>query len=315
MWDINERDFRRVDLNALLVFTALMRERSVSRAAARLFLGQPAVSMALKRLRTMLGDELFVRTRAGMEPTARALVLYESIGAGLCTIHAGLTSLTTFDAAKSEAAIRIGMPDDLETIILPRLAATFAKEAPRMRLIVRPADFRDSCALLDAETIDLAITAKPVQPDSWHDLEILGSETFLCVYSRRQLKCSSPITRKQYLSARHILVSQSGELHGAIDRRLATLGLARNVVAAAARFSVLPDLLRRTPALANVPSAVARHFGQTRSLAVSELPFEAPSFEIAIVSHARIRSDPAIRWSADRLRDCWQSLAVNSVTR
>lgn len=307
MWNINERDFRRIDLNALLVFTALMRERSVSKAAARLFLGQPAVSMALKRLREMLGDELFVRTRLGMEPTARALSLYEAVGAGLSAIHGGLVAAQGFDPGESDAVVRIGMPDDLETVLMPQLATVFAKRAPRMRLVVRPADFRDTCRLLDAEAIDLAITAKPEQLDAWHDLEVLGRETFLCVYSRRRLKLSDPVTRKQYLATRHVLVSQSGELHGAIDRQLDGLGLKRNVVAAAARFSVLPDLLQHTPALANVPSTVARHFERTRSLVVSVLPFETPSFDIAIVSHARSRSAGAVQWAVAQLRECWTS--------
>jgi LysR family transcriptional regulator, mexEF-oprN operon transcriptional activator len=287
-----------------------MRERSVSRAAQRLFLGQPAVSMALRRLREMLGDDLFVRTKTGMEPTARATALYESIGAGLTAIHAGLVGGRGFDVAQSEAVVRVGMPDDLETVLLPAVAALFAKEAPRMRLIVRPADFTNACALLDAEAIDLAITARPEQPAAWHDVQALGRETFLCIYSRQQLKLSSPVTRKQYLSARHVLVSQSGELSGAIDRQLEHLGLKRDVVAAAARFSVLPDLLRATPALANVPAAVARHFKRTRSLVLSALPFETPSFEIALVSHARTRSSPVVQWATERLRDVWSRHAA-----
>jgi LysR family transcriptional regulator, mexEF-oprN operon transcriptional activator len=305
MWNINERDFRRIDLNALLVFTALMRERSVSRAAERLFLGQPAVSMALKRLREMLGDELFVRTRAGMEPTARALQLYEAFGQGLSAIHNGIAQAEHFDPASAQGTLRIGMPDDLELVLVPRLLAVLARQAPQLKLVVRPADFRDACALLDAESIDVAITAKPEKLESWHAYEVLGRESFLCVYSPKQMKVADPITRKQYLSARHVLVSQSGELHGAIDRQLEQFGLARNVVAAAARFAVLPDLLAQTPALANVPAAVARHFEKTRRLAVSPLPFDAPSFDVAVVSHLRSRSSASVQWAIAQLRESW----------
>jgi LysR family transcriptional regulator, mexEF-oprN operon transcriptional activator len=305
MWNINELDFRRIDLNALLVFTALMRERSVSRAAQRLFLGQPAVSMALKRLREMFHDELFVRTRNGMVPTARALQLYDAVGQGLTAIHDGIAQTEHFEPAVAEGTVRIGMPDDLEMVLLPRLLTVFAQQAPQLKLVVRPADFRNACALLDAESIDVAITAKPETLENWHAHEVLGRETFLCVYSPKQMKLSDPITRKQYLSARHVLVSQSGELHGAIDRQLGQLGLARNVVAAAARFAVLPDLLAQTPALANVPTAVAHHFERTRRLAVSPLPFDAPSFEVALVSHLRSRSSASVQWAIARLREAW----------
>jgi LysR family transcriptional regulator, mexEF-oprN operon transcriptional activator len=305
MWNINERDFRRIDLNALLVFTALMRERSVSRAAERLFLGQPAVSMALKRLREMLGDELFVRTRNGMVPTARALQLYGAVGQGLSAIHDGLSQAERFDPASAAGTVHIGMPDDIEMVLLPRLLAVFARQAPKLKLVVRPADFRDACALLDAESIDVAITAKPEKLESWHACEVLGRETFLCVYSPKQMTVSDPITRKQYLSARHVLISQSGELHGAIDRRLGQLGWVRNVVAAAARFAVLPDVLAQTPALANVPATVARHFERTRRLAVSALPFDAPSFEVALVSHLRSRSSALVQWAIAGLRESW----------
>ncbi len=119
---INESDFRRLDLNLLLVFHALLHERSVTRAAQRLFIGQPALSGALKRLRAALGDELFVRTSHGMTPTPRALELARAHRAAAAVAAAGpLHAQPAFDPATAKRVFRIGLSDALEVALMPQL--------------------------------------------------------------------------------------------------------------------------------------------------------------------------------------------------
>lgn len=110
---IIENDFRHFDLNLLLTFRALFEERSVTRAAQRLFLGQPAVSGALKRLREAFGDELFVRTARGIAPTPRALELMRQIEPFLQSLHQVLTQPPVFDPASAQRVFRIGLSDSL----------------------------------------------------------------------------------------------------------------------------------------------------------------------------------------------------------
>ena len=140
MANIIERDLRRLDLNLLLVFHALMQERHVTRAAARLFLGQPAVSGALKRLRAAFGDPLFVRSRAGMEPTPRALELSRPVEALLSGLHEALAAKRPFEPKASTRVFRIGASEAVGVALFPRLMAHLTREAPGVRLVTLDTD-------------------------------------------------------------------------------------------------------------------------------------------------------------------------------
>jgi LysR family transcriptional regulator, mexEF-oprN operon transcriptional activator len=209
---MNENNFRGMDLNALVVFAVLMRERSVTKAAEKLFLGQPAVSHALNRLREKFSDKLFVRTRDGMVPTVRAIEIDQMLASGLAHLEAAICPADSFDSAHSNAIIRFGVPDDLE-IYLPALAKVMSAKAPFMRLVVRPTDFRTAPAQLDEADVHVALCAKPIALESWHDVEVLKRETFAAIYDAKQIAKQGKLSLKQYLKLPHILVSQNGELH------------------------------------------------------------------------------------------------------
>lgn len=293
---ISESNLRRVDLNTLLVLVVLVRERSVTRAAKRLFLGQPAVSLALKRLREQFRDPLFVRTSQGMEPTPRALELYDGLSQGLDAIHHTVFEGSSFDPAKATTAIRLGVTDDLEIVLAPILLDHLAREAPRVQLVLRPADVHHTPAMLDDGDVQLALTSLPGNLRSWHRHQVLAHEHFVCLYSPRKVKLSRRVTLERYLALPHVLVSAVGASSGIVDRRLAELGHTRRIAMVTSRFSSLPLVLRRMPALANVPSAIARLYVEKLGLARSPLPFESPRFPLALVWHARSDGDRAVRW-------------------
>jgi LysR family transcriptional activator of mexEF-oprN operon len=186
--------------------------------------------------------------------------------------------------------------------VLPRLADILRREAPRLRLVIRQADFRTIPAQIDSGDIDVAVSAKPIAPANWHIVEELRRDGFVCVYNRAQLKLRRAITLTQYLSMPHVLVSASGDLSGAIDRQLEVLGRRRNVVMAVARFSSLPLILKSMRAVASMPSLPAEAYATAHGLSVSPLPFETPSFELALVRHARERAEPALSFVCDHLR-------------
>ncbi len=311
---MNSNNFYGFDLNASVVFNTLMQERSVTRAANKLFLGQPAVSHALNRLRDRLGDPLFVRTREGMMPTPRALEIHALVSESLMLMARAIEPPKLFDASTSEAVVRFGLPDDME-VCLPVLVKLMAERAPLMRLVIRPADFRTTPALLDTGEIDLALTAKPIALESWHDWKSLKQESFVALYDAKQLGMkagrSGRLSLVQYLKWPHILVSQNGEFHGAVDEALTKLGHKRHVVIAAARFTTLPLLLCQMPAVANVPLNSVATYVKAYGLQTSRLPFESPTFDLGVCSHARTRSDQLSMWFRALISEIVQSKVVS----
>lgn len=297
--NFNVNEFRGLDLNVLLTFVALMRERSVTKAAAKLFLGPPAVSMALRRLRDLFGDPLFVRTRLGMEPTPRALALYPRIEASLADVHAAVFEPPVFDPHSLVRTFRFAAPDDLELALVPALLAHLAEHAPQVRLVVRPSDFRSVLGSLDTGDAELALTAMPDRIDSWHRHRVLHQESFLCLYDSAQLRRKGKLTLKQYVATPHLLLSPRGETSGPIDERLAKQGLKREVLISVAHFPLMPFLLRKRPSLVNMPATAARFYAHEYGLEVCEPPLPPTFFEVGLLWHAKNDADSGLAWFID----------------
>lgn len=153
---MNRNDLRRVDLNLLIVFETLMHERSVTRAAEKLFLGQPAISAALSRLRGLFDDPLFVRTGRSMEPTARATEIFALLSPALDSISTAVSRASEFDPATSTSVFRIGLSDDVEFALLPTLLKRLRSEAPGIVLVVRRVNYILMPPLLASGEISVA---------------------------------------------------------------------------------------------------------------------------------------------------------------
>ncbi len=292
----SEIELRRLDLNLLLVFSALMRERSVGRAAKRLYLGASAVSMALGRLRSALGDALFVRAGAEMVPTPRAEALWSQLAPALAGIE-GAVRATGFDPATTEATFRFAAPDDLEFVLIPRLMERLGTVAPGATLVVRPADFRSLFGLLDNGDADLALSALPTRGgERRHRVRTLHRDGFAILYDRTQLGCAGRIGLERFVETPHILLSIRGDRHGAVDDALAQRGLRRTVIATVAHFPTMPFILRRRAVIACVPSVAARFFADAFDLELSPLPILSPEFDVGLAWHARTDGDPAQAW-------------------
>lgn len=295
MIDINEHDFHRLDLNLLLVFTALLRERSVTRAAKRLFVGQPAVSASLARLRAFTGDDLFVRTARGMEPTTYALILAERLKPVLEGLGTALFYDDAFDPGTSERTFSVGMFDIGEVTLAPGLLGDLAQEAPRIRLALRPVDRASAVAQLEAGTLDLAITDL-AHTAGWICARALFQESFACIFDPATVREQVPISLDAYLAYPHLLTSFRGEFTGYVDEVLEQRGLSRHVSMTTTRFSTLPFVLRRFRGIASLPGTAARELGGALGLAVSPLPFDVPAVDIYLVWHARHDTDAGHAW-------------------
>lgn len=301
--NFSEIELRKLDLNLLLVFSAVMREGSVGAAAQRLFLGPSAVSMALARLRQSLGDELFVRAGKGMEPTPRAELLWAAIQPALSSID-GALRIPDFDPAEADHTVRFAAPDDLEFVLVPALLKKLESVAPGVRLTVRPADFRSIAARLDSGEADVAFSAVSAKRlDKRHHVEITHREHFRVLYDPAQTGRRGKLSIDDYLSVPHLIRSVSGDTSGAIDEALSALGAQRSVMAGLSNFATMPFILKSRPTLANVPATAARHLADAFELESCALPFASPEFDVGMVWHARLDSDPASAWFRGLLRD------------
>ena len=310
-----EIDLRRFDLNLLLVLSALMRERSVSRAARRLSLGPSAVSMALGRLREGVGDPLLVRAGSAMQPTPRALALWTAVEPMLAGLEGALRGGQTFDPAQSEAVLRFAAPDDLEFVLVPRLLERLGNEAARMRLVVRPSDFRTVLDRLDTGDADLALGATPERGlERRHRVRPLLQEGFSVLFDPAQFGAQPPLDLDTYVATPHVLLSPAGDLVGALDRALAAVGRTRTVLAAVSHFPTIPFVLKRRRALANVPSTAAAHFARAYDLATCPPPLRVPRFEVSLAWHARLDVDPVHTWFRDLVTEEMRHLCGTAAT-
>jgi LysR family transcriptional regulator, mexEF-oprN operon transcriptional activator len=310
MSNIIENDFRRFDLNLLLTFRALLEERSVTRAAQRLFLGQPAVSGALKRLRETFGDELFVRTPRGMVPTPRALELARQIEPFLQSLHQALTQPSAFDPARAQRVFRIGLSDSMEVVVTPEIMGRLAAKAPGVKLIALPTDSTRAASMLDEGAIELAVGVfRECVP--WQRRRPLFKWRFVSVYNPRLVKTRrKQLSMEEFLRNRHILTSFSGGLHGFIDERLEMQGLKREVVFSSANFATSPFIVQRTPAIATIPDFIGRVWRDTLDLTMSPLPFDVPGYEVSLMWAAAHDQDLGLAWLMAEFIDAFEVAAA-----
>ena len=300
----NEIELRKLDLNLLLVFSALMRERSVSRASRRLHIGPPAVSMALSRLRAAIGDDLLVRVGPGMEPTDRALALWADLEPALAAIEGAVRSAKGFDPASDDRILRFAAPDDLEFVLVPLLLERLSVEAPNMRLVVRPSDFRTLLERLDSGDADLALSATPTSGiERRHRIRPLHEDDFSVLYDAAQIGRTGQLDLETYLATPHILLSIAGDLRGNVDDELARAGHTRQVLAAVSHFPTVPFVLKRLPVLANMPSLAASFYAKAYGLEQCSSPSASPRFEVSLAWHVRTDVDPAFVWFRDVVAD------------
>lgn len=306
--NIDENDFHRADLNLLVVFSALMKERSVSRAASRLYLGQPAVSAALGRMRELFKDDLFLRSARGMEPTARALELAEQLGPALEIIHKAISGARRFDPATSERTFRIGMPDSIEVALAPSLIERIRTEAPGIRIAISLAGHNQGAKLLDNQEIDLGIS-RFMEISSWHRQEDLFQEGYVCLFDGERMGLCAPISLEDYLAHPHLLMSFTGDFEGVVDEVLRRQKLNRRVVMSTPRFSSLPFILKETKAIATLPLSMARRCARAFNLTLSPTPLEIEQFTISMLWHLRHDQEPGHAWLRETVKGIVQDLA------
>lgn len=295
---MNRNDLRRLDLNLLIVFETLMHERSVTRAAEKLFLGQPAISAALSRLRTLFDDPLFVRTGRSMEPTPRAQEIFALLSPALDSISTAVSRAADFDPATSKAVFRIGLSDDVEFALLPALLRRLRAEAPGVVLVIRRTNYLMMPALLASGEISVGVAYTEELPANAKRKVLRRSKPKLL----RADTVPGALSLDDYCARPHALVSFAGDLTGFIDDELAKLGRERHVVLAVPQFNGLATLLAETDIVASVPDYTAAVLTAAGGLRAEDLPLQTQSFELHMAWRGAQDNDPAERWLRSRIQ-------------
>jgi len=293
--NIDHANLSRLDLNLLVAFDALLTERSVTRAASRVGLGQSAMSHNLARLRTLFGDELLTRGADGMRPTPRAMALADPVRVTLAQIQAAVLQREAFDPATADRAFRIGLADSIEVALIPTLMERLQSVAPAVSLRLRSTNRLSILEDLDTGTLDLGIGVFD-HGQIHHKRRQLYTDSFLCLFSPEQLDLTPPISLQDYLRWPHVLTSLADDAHGAVDEALAKHKLRRSIVMTTPGFLAVPFVVRRSRVITTMPSRLARYFSDAFGLATSPVPIDLPSFTISLLWHASFDHDPGHLW-------------------
>jgi len=259
---------RDLDLNLLRVFAVVAETGSVTRAASHLYLTQPAVSAALRRLTTTIGARLFVRSGRGLVLTSRGERLRAGLQPHLQALVDAALAPPTFDPATSDRTIRLGLADSAELWLLPPLLRVLEREAPHMRVVAIPVQFRTVGAAL-AGGLDAAITVADELPGTIRRARLMTGG-FTCLYDPRHARLRR-LTEAEYFARDHIIVSYNGDLRGIVED---LVHKTRKVRCSISSFANLGALIDGTAMLATIPALVASHIRATRPhLATRALPF------------------------------------------
>jgi len=287
-------DIRNVDLNLLVALDALLAERSVSRAAVRLHLSQPATSALLARLRQLFGDPLLLRSARGMLPTSRALELLGPVKQVLDEIDAIVQPRTAFDPDIAEHTFTLSASDYVEYALLPTLVDYLERQAPRVRLAVRSLDLQTVAKQMEIGEVDLCITGLLNAPAGLHQ-QPLYAERIVSVVRRKHPGVGARLTLEKFCSLEHILVSVRGSGFSArIDDALAKLGRKRHARLAVPYFLLVPEIVARSDMISALPERLA--LGYTNKLRILEPPIKLEGFTVGQIWHERNQREPAQLW-------------------
>ncbi len=288
-------------MNLLLVLLVLYREESVTRAADSLHVGQPAISGALKCLRELMDDPLFVRKGSGMIPTPRAEKLVHEITPLMTSLHSHLFDVPLFSPKTSVKTFRVGMSEWVEQWLMPKLLERIYKEAPGVYLKivnVDPYTARDS---VEEGIVDVAVSIDTVSTMETESI-LVRNMGYKTVWSEDQISIKDPITLDEFLSKEHLLVSYRNATSSSLDKSLAQQGKSRHIRYISPNFSSYPLILNQQPLLATVPHGLALIWQQYYKLTISEAPVDYEEIKLCLLWHKRQSQDAALNWLLEHLK-------------
>jgi DNA-binding transcriptional LysR family regulator len=293
------------DLNLLIVFDAVMQERSVTRAGSRIGLSQPAMSHALNRLRYMLKDELFVRTPDGMAPTPRAETLAQPLRNALSEMQLALEP-TAFDPAASDRRFSLAVNNYAAVVLAPPLVAAVSAAAPAVRLDLRPSGTLDIVERLDRGDLDLTLGGIDKPGERFATAPLL-EDPFVMVMRRGHPASKRKLSAAAFAALPHLEISSSLEDTGFIDHWLAGRGLVRRIALRAPYLSA-PTILVQSDLVATLSLRIAQELVRNHPLQFCKPPFDSPNVRTAMLWHRRLDRHPAHHWLREIILSVSKSL-------
>ncbi len=283
-----------IDLRLLSVFDEIVKTRSVTAAAEALDLGQPAVSVALAKLRHHFGDPLFVRTSSGMEPTPFSEGLVRPVRAVLDALDLVLDYRSEFDPGSSDRTFRICMTDISQLVLLPRLWETLRATAPGIRIEIMPLS-SDTARLLENGEADLALGLIP-QLDAGFYQQLLFRQDFVCMVGREHPRLSDGLSLAQFEAEDHAVVISSGSAPSIVEHEIGRQGIKRRVALKIPSFLGAAFVVEHTDLLVTIPRRLAELLQGRGSFRIFPVPFELPDYEVKQHWHERYHHDDGNRW-------------------
>ncbi|MDH4842294.1 LysR family transcriptional regulator [Pseudomonas sp. BN505] len=297
--EFNSSEFKDFDLNLLLILSLLVQQRSVQKVAKIMKVGSPAISMALRRLRSAFGDPLLVRSRTEMLPTPRAVSIATMVDPFLKALHSQLTSRDEFDLKSIQRTVRIAMADDLEVVLFPALLEVCLRLAPKITLLVLDSNYETADEAIQSLRADIVLTAVRCDQLVEAPHKVLYKERFVSLYDPQSV--CAPIDLRTFITTPQVQVSPQGRMNGMLDSHLQEMEVSRRLVGSVTRFSTVPSVLQQVPVLCNVPKRTGGRLAKMFFLETSDLPFESPEFNIVLAWHPALNDDPLTEWFAENV--------------
>ncbi len=288
-------ELRELDLNLLVVFHEVFRERQISSAARKLKVTQSAVSNALARLRRSVGDELFVRTTEGMQPTPYAEGMSEQVAAALAQLEQALRPAQVFDPATSRRRFTIAMTDVGEMYFMPRLIEACAAAAPQVDIASVRAGLVDLRTEMEAGRVDLAIGAFDDAPAVLYQRRLFR-QAYVSMFRRGHPLAGEMFAIKRLAGVRHLVVTSMERPYDAINAALARAGVDLAASFSVPHFAAVPYIVGTTDLVATVPQKLAERAAGPFQLEVVKSPLKLPALQTNMFWHRRYNQDEGNRW-------------------
>ena len=288
----------RLNLNLLPIAFALYEQGSVSAAAKALGMSQPAVSMALGKLRAHFNDPLFIRTSRGVEPTPRAHALVKASRPLVAQLHEDLLSEQTFDAVRSTRTFTFALSDVGEIVFLPRLIERLRDAAPHCSIRSMSMPPKQIARGLEKGEIDLAVGYFPDLVQNNFFQQRLFTHHFACLMRADHPRYAKRLSMKAFLEIEHAVVHAEGRSHELFEKLLKRKKIRRKIALHTPHFLSIPVIVSRSDLMATVPHALALYFARLapQQFAVAMPPFEVSGFDVKQHWHRKFHNDARNRW-------------------
>jgi DNA-binding transcriptional LysR family regulator len=306
---LNQIDLSRIDLNLLVLFDTVMRERHVGRSAQKLNLTASAVSHGLKRMRALLGDPLFLKHPRGVVPTQRSTDIEPLVHDILARVSEIVATAEPFDPAHSQRRFVIAAPDGVASVflspLLSKLSAAPGIQFSLRQLLPRPDEptpalaWNEVLQSLDSRDIDIAVLPGETFPSRFRARPLYAERFVIAMNAghpeRDRLDLSA------YCRARHMVVSHSGDPFGFVDTSLAELGLSRRVALTVPNFMFALAVLAESNLVAALPERFLLRYADRFGLVAVAPPLELPVFPISVVVPHAALMDSGLAWMVDQI--------------